>query len=157
MDINTLLQSGAQLFQDKLDTDRDGKVETAEIVSAFSSLLSNNQGQLNLSSIISSMQGGGNNDLMTLAASWLGTGENSPVSGSQLEQILGHDKIAAFADKLGISETSALSGLQEALPNVVNKASPNGSLQDFGEQLLGSVGGVSGAMGALGNLFGGNK
>ena len=56
MDINTLLQNGAQLFQSKLDTDRDGKIETAEIASALASLLSNNQGQLNISSMISSMQ-----------------------------------------------------------------------------------------------------
>lgn len=154
MDINSLLQSGAQLFQDKLDTDRDGQIETTEIASALMSLLGNQQGQLDLSSIISSMQGGGSQDLMALAASWLGKGENAPVSGNQLEQIFGHDKIAAFAQQLGISETSALSGLQRAIPNVIDKASPEGSLADLGGQLLNSMGGVSGVMNAVGKLFG---
>jgi len=64
MDINSLLQSGAQLFKDKLDTDRDGQIETTEIASALMSLLGNQQGQLDLSSIISSMQGGNSQDLM---------------------------------------------------------------------------------------------
>lgn len=156
MDVNNLLQMGAQLFKGQLDSDRDGQVELTEISSALMSLLGNNQGQLNLSSIISSMQGGSNNDLMQLAASWLGTGANLPVSANQLTQIFGQDKIAAFAKQLGISESSALSGLQEALPNVVDQASPNGSLMELGGQLLNSVGGVSGAIGILGKLFGKN-
>ncbi len=154
MDINSLLQSGAQLFKDKLDTDRDGQIETTEIASALMSLLGNQQGQLDLSSIISSMQSGNSQDLMALAASWLGQGENAPVSGNQLEQIFGHDKIAAFAKQLGISETSALSGLQQAIPNVIDKASPEGSLADLGGQLLNSMGGVRGVIDAVGKLFG---
>lgn len=157
MDINAILQSGARLFQDQLDTDRDGKVETAEITSALASLLGNNQGQLNLSSVISGMQSGGNSDLMSLAASWLGKGENAPVSGNQLEQIFGHDKIAAFSKQLGISETSAFNGLQEAVPTVIDKASPDGTLMDIGGQLLNRVGGVAGAIDAVSKLFGGTK
>lgn len=157
MDLNSLLQNGAQLFQSQLDTDRDGQVDMSEISSALMSLFSNNQGQFNLSSIISSMQKGGNNDLMELAASWLGSGENKPISGNQLFDILGRDNILAFAKRLGINETSALSGLQEALPKMVDQASPNGSLLDLGEQLLNSVGGVSGAMGLLSRLFGRTK
>ena len=121
------------------------------------SLLGNNQGQLNLSSVISSMQSGGNSDLMSLAASWLGKGKNAPVSGNQLEQIFGHDKIAAFAKQPGISDTSALNGLQEAMPNVIDKASPKGTLMHPGEQLLNRVGGVSGAINAVSKLFGNNK
>ena len=157
MDLNALLQSGAQLFQDKLDMDRDGNIETGEIISALMSLLSNNRGQLNLSSIISSIQRGGNSELTSLVDSWLSKGENAPVSSDQLEQIFGHDKIVAFARQLGISETSALKGLQEAVPNVIDKASPEGTLLDFGEQLLDNVGGVSGAIDAISKLFGRNK
>lgn len=154
MDINSLLQSSAQLFKAQLDTNRDGKVETSEIVGALTKLFANKQGQLNLASIISSMQNGGSQDLMQLASSWLGKGRNAPVSGNQLEQIFGHGKIAAFAEQLGISESSALNGLQEAVPNVIDKATPNGKLGDLGEQLLNSVGGVSGAIDTFGKLFG---
>ena len=100
------------------------------------------------------MQSGGNSDLMPLAASWLGKGESAPVSSNQLEQIFGHDKIAAFAKQLGISETSALNGLQEAVPTVIDKASPDGTLMDIGQQLLNRV---AGAIDAVSKLFGRTK
>ncbi|MGZ8196425.1 MAG: YidB family protein [Methylosarcina sp.] len=157
MDINSLLQSCAQLFQSQLDTDRDGKIETGEIATALASLLGNNRGQLNLSSIISRMQSGGNSELMALATSWLGKGENQPISGNQLEQIFGHDKIAAFAKQLGLSESSALNGLQEAVPNLVDQASPECALIDSGEQSLKNLGGISGALAVVSKLFGRNK
>ncbi|MGR9087024.1 MAG: YidB family protein [Gammaproteobacteria bacterium] len=157
MDIDTIVQSGAQLFQNRLDTNRDGKVDAEDIASALMSLLGNDQGQLSLSSIVSSMQSGGGSDLAALAASWLGKGANAPVSGHQLEQMFGHDKIAAFAKQLGISESTALGGLQEAVPDMFDKASPDGTLMDLGEQLLNGVGGVSGAIDAVGRLLGGKK
>lgn len=154
MDLNSLLQSGAQLFYSQLDSDRDGQVEMSEISTALMSLFSNSQGQFNLSSIISRMQNSDNSDLMALAASWLGNGENRPVNGNQLLEILGKDNILEFARRLGISETTALTGLQEALPNLVDQASPNGSLLELGGQLLKGVGGVSGMLGLLNKLLG---
>ena len=157
MDLNSLLQSGAQMFYSQLDTDRDGQVEMSELSTALMSLLSNNQGQFNLSSIIDRMQNGSNSDLMALAASWLGRGQNQPIDGNQLFDILGKDNILEFARRLGISETTAVSGLQEALPKMVDQASPNGSLMELGGQLLNSVGGVSGALGLLNKLLGRNR
>ena len=96
--------------------------------------------------------GGGNGDLMSIAASWLGKGENAPISGGQLTQMLGSDKIAAFAQQLGLSQEQAVSGLQAAIPQVVDKASPDGAL-DLGN-MLDAVGGVSGAIGLASKLFG---
>jgi uncharacterized protein YidB (DUF937 family) len=74
------------------------------------------------------------------------------VSGTQVTQILGADQIAAFAKQLGISPEQAVSGLQAALPQVVDKASPTGSL-DL-NSLLDSVGGVSGAINLASKIFG---
>jgi uncharacterized protein YidB (DUF937 family) len=153
-----LMQIGAQLFQSQLDKDHDGKLEITEIASALMGLMGNGQGQSQagglggLVSMISGMQGGGNSGLASLAASWLGNGPNAPVSGSQLTEMFGQDKIAAFAQQLGISQDQALSGLQAAVPQVVDKASPNGSL-DLGG-MLDAVGGVSGAIGLASKLFG---
>ena len=39
-----------------------------------------------------------------LVSSWIGTGENQPVSGEQIAQMFGNDKIQEIAQKLGISE-----------------------------------------------------
>jgi uncharacterized protein YidB (DUF937 family) len=153
-----LMQIGAQLFQSQLDKDHDGTLEITEIASALMGLMGNGQGQSQagglggLVSMISGMQGGGNSGLASLAASWLGNGANAPVSGSQLTEMFGQDKIAAFAQQLGISQDQALSGLQAAVPQVVDKASPNGSM-DLGG-MLDAVGGVSGAIGLASKLFG---
>ena len=158
MDMGNLMQLGAQMFQSQLDKDRDGQLEITEIASALMGLMSNGQGQSQagglsgLMSIVSGMQGSGNGDLMSIAASWLGKGENAPISGGQLTQMLGSDKIAAFAQQLGLSQEQAVSGLQAAIPQVVDKASPDGAL-DLGN-MLDAVGGVSGAIGLASKLFG---
>lgn len=158
MDMGNLMQLGAQMFQSQLDKDRDGQLEITEIASALMGLMSNGQGQSQagglsgLMSMVSGMQGSGNGDLMSIAASWLGKGENAPISGGQLTQMLGSDKIAAFAQQLGLSQEQAVSGLQAAIPQVVDKASPDGAL-DLGN-MLNAVGGVSGAIGLASKLFG---
>lgn len=158
MDMGNLMQLGAQMFQSQLDKDRDGQLEITEIASALMGLMSNGQGQSQagglsgLMSMVSGMQGSGNGDLMSIAASWLGKGENAPISGGQLTQMLGSDKIAAFAQQLGLSQEQAVSGLQAAIPQVVDKASPDGAL-DLGS-MLDAVGGVSGAIGLASKLFG---
>ena len=158
MDMGNLMQLGAQMFQSQVDKDRDGQLEITEIASALMGLMSNGQGQSQagglsgLMSMVSGMQGSGNGDLMSIAASWLGKGENAPISGGQLTQMLGSDKIAAFAQQLGLSQEQAVSGLQAAIPQVVDKASPDGAL-DLGN-MLDAVGGVSGAIGLASKLFG---
>lgn len=153
-----ILQLGAQLIQSHLDTDRDGQLEITEIASALMGLMNNGQDQSasgglgGLASIISGMQGGGDSGLADLASSWLGNGSNAAVSGDQLGQMFGQDKISSFAQQLGISEDQAMSGLQAAVPDMVDKASPEGSL-DL-NSLLDSVGGIEGAIGLATKLFG---
>lgn len=158
MEMGNLMQLGAQLFQSQLDKDHDGKLEITEIASALMGLMNNQGSQAQagglggLASMISGMQGGNDSGLASLAASWLGNGANQQPSGGQLTQMFGQDKIAAFAQQLGISQDQALNGLQATVPNVVDKASPNGSL-DLGN-MLDAVGGVSGAIGLASKLFG---
>jgi uncharacterized protein YidB (DUF937 family) len=74
-----------------------------------------------------------------LVSSWIGTGENQPVSGDQIEQILGSDRIQEIAQKLGISGTEASGGLAALLPQVIDKLTPEGKLPEGGllDQALG--------------------
>lgn len=159
MEMGNLLQLGAQLFQSQLDKDHDGQLELTEIASALMGLVGSNSGQSSqagglagLASMLTGMQSGGDSGLASLAASWLGKGANQQPSGSQITQMFGTDKISAFAQQLGISQDAAVNGLQAAVPQVVDKASPNGSI-DLGS-MLDSVGGVSGAIGLASKLFG---
>ncbi|TKB08455.1 YidB family protein [Desulforhopalus sp. IMCC35007] len=63
-----------------------------------------------------------------------------------MSSVLGSDRIAEFASKLGLSTEEAAGGLSEALPQIMDKGSSGGSLLD-------SLGGVEGVMGLAGKLF----
>ena len=73
------------------------------------------------------------------AASWVGKGENLPVSADQITSILGNDTITAMAAKFGIS-TEELSGkIAQYLPEMVDKATPDGEVTEKSGDLLSSV------------------
>ncbi|HON78654.1 MAG TPA: YidB family protein [Spirochaetota bacterium] len=58
--------------------------------------------------------------------SWIGTGENQPISQEQVRDTLGADKVRDFAEKSGMSEDQATRELQDILPDVMDKATPDG-------------------------------
>jgi uncharacterized protein YidB (DUF937 family) len=63
-----------------------------------------------------------------IIAGWTSNGPNPAISAGQLQQVLGSDKIAAFAAKLGIPEDQAASHLAEMLPHVIDHLTPNGTV-----------------------------
>jgi uncharacterized protein YidB (DUF937 family) len=68
------------------------------------------------------------NGLSAQADSWVGTGANEPVSGKDIEQAAGREEIQKVAQQLGISESQAADAVAQALPEVVDKVSPEGKL-----------------------------
>ena len=64
--------------------------------------------------------------LGNLVQSWIGTGQNLPVSGNQIQDVLGSDAIGDLAQKLGIPVETASGQLAELLPQIVDKLTPNG-------------------------------
>ena len=78
-----------------------------------------------LGGIVSAFQKGG---LGHLADSWVGSGDNLPVSGDQLTQVLGSDKIGQIASQLGMSQGDAAGGLAKILPDLINHVTPNGQM-----------------------------
>jgi uncharacterized protein YidB (DUF937 family) len=68
------------------------------------------------------------NGLSAQADSWVGTGANQPVSGRDVEQAVGQEQIQQIAKQLGISESQAADAVAQALPEVVDKVSPDGEL-----------------------------
>ena len=90
--------------------------------------------KMDLGSLVSGFKEKGMGDV---AESWLGDGENKPVSTDQLKEVLGEDQVAQAAAQLGTDEGSLLDGLKDALPQLVDKASSGGSL-------LGGLGGLGG-------------
>lgn len=67
-----------------------------------------------------------------VVASWVGTGQNLPISAEQLHSILGSEQVAAIAQKVGVSPADASSVLAKMLPEVVNHLTPNGQVPASG-------------------------
>ncbi len=63
-----------------------------------------------------------------IMSSWIGKGENLPISPEQIREVLGSGQVQQIAEKLGVSSDEASSGLAEMLPQIVDKVTPGGSL-----------------------------
>lgn len=73
-------------------------------------------------------QQGGLGDVLN---SWVSNQQdNAPISGSDLQNALGSDTISQVAQKFGIDANQAGDLLAQVLPNLVDKATPNGSAQE---------------------------
>ena len=69
--------------------------------------------------------------------SWIGHGQNQPVSGDQLTQVLGSDTIGQIAAQLGLSHGDAAAQLSQVLPEAVDRLTPQGQAPSGG---LGEMG-----------------
>jgi len=70
------------------------------------------------------------------AGSWVGTGQNLPISADQLQQVLGSGAIGQIAQQLGLSHGEAGNGLAQALPQIIDKLTPTGQISaDHGDLL----------------------
>jgi uncharacterized protein YidB (DUF937 family) len=78
-----------------------------------------------LSDLLQKFQQSGLGDV---AKSWVGTGQNMPVSADQLAQVLGSDKIKELMAHSGLSRDQLLAGLSQHLPGIVDKLTPEGRL-----------------------------
>lgn len=87
-----------------------------------------------LQKILSGLQANG---LSAQTDSWIGTGENEPVTGAAVRQAVGEDEIARIAQQLGVSEEDAAEAVAQVLPVVVDKVSPEGQLEP--DEKLGSA------------------
>jgi uncharacterized protein YidB (DUF937 family) len=88
-----------------------------------------------LGALLEQMQQAGLGDQ---ARSWVGTGQNMPISPDAMSQIFGEGGIGAIARQAGLSPQETSEGLSELLPDVVNHVTPTGEVPDF-DQLSRSV------------------
>ena len=60
--------------------------------------------------------------------SWLGNGTNMPITADQLKAVLDNSQVQQFARQMGLPVDETLKILAQYLPEIVDKASPNGVL-----------------------------
>jgi uncharacterized protein YidB (DUF937 family) len=68
--------------------------------------------------------------------SWIGTGENKPVSGAQVSQALDTDSLNKMAKETGSTPEKVSEDVAKVLPEVVNKATPDGQVPKQGDDPL---------------------
>ena len=65
--------------------------------------------------------------------SWVGTGQNQPVSPGQLGSALGPSIIKTLSQMTGVSEDQLTKQLSQGIPVIVNTLTPNGKLPTLAE------------------------
>ena len=83
-----------------------------------------------LGDLMKQLQNGGLGDA---ANSWVGNGQNKPISPGDLSSALGGDQIKALAAQAGLSPDDLLKGLSQYLPGVIDHLTPDGRLPDAKE------------------------
>jgi uncharacterized protein YidB (DUF937 family) len=63
-----------------------------------------------------------------IVQSWIGNGSNQPVDASQVEGLVGGDRVDQLATRAGVSHSQARSALSRILPTIVDKLTPQGKL-----------------------------
>lgn len=83
------------------------------------------QSQGGVQGLVEKFQQGG---LEQIVKSWIGNGENLPISVSQILDIFGKQNIDNAAESVGVAQEDAPNLLSEYLPKIVDTLSPNGQL-----------------------------
>jgi uncharacterized protein YidB (DUF937 family) len=113
-------------FLDSMLSAVSGKGDTSgggnQLLGVLSGLLAQSGG---LQGLASKFSQSGQGDAFS---SWVGMGENQPVSNNQVQEALGSDQIRAIATKMGVDPNLASQFLAEYLPKIVDKLTPTGKV-----------------------------
>lgn len=63
-----------------------------------------------------------------VVSSWIGSGQNLPISSEQIQSVLGSGMVQQLAAKAGISPEEATAHLAQFLPSIVDKLTPKGNV-----------------------------
>ncbi|MEC6798139.1 YidB family protein [Photobacterium sp. S4TG1] len=125
MNMVEIIRLGAQFFnQSRANTQ---STDENSIFSALSSLLGGNDlGQhVDLQAFIKTLH---QSNLSHIANSWLSNDMNATLSAANITTLFGAQKLATLASQLHMEEPDVIIGLQDALPTMIDQASPGGDI-----------------------------
>ena len=98
---------------------------SAAVVPVVLSEVLGNGGQGGLNAIVAKIEQAGFGDQVK---SWIGNGQNLPITAEQLQQVLGSDTVKQLAARFNIPVDQLAKVLAQQLPTAVDHASPDGKL-----------------------------
>lgn len=98
-----------------------GQLEAAVVPVVLGEVLGNG----GLNAIVAKLQQAGFGDQVK---SWIGNGQNLPITAEQLQQVLGSDTVKQLAARFNIPVDQLAKVLAQQLPTAVDHASPDGKL-----------------------------
>lgn len=114
-----------------------------QLLQLITGLLANDGAHGGLGGLLDKFQQAGLGDV---AASWVGSGQNQPISGDQIGSVLGPDVMADLAARLGTDPGAAAGQLSQVLPGLIDHLTPSGEAPQAG---LGNAGDLMGMLGGL--------
>jgi uncharacterized protein YidB (DUF937 family) len=102
-----------------------GALESEALPAMINTVLAQTQYH-DLPGLVAALEKGG---LGPQVQSWLGNGTNMPITADQLKAVLGNAQVQDFARHLGLPVDETLKVMAQYLPEIIDKASPNGVLQ----------------------------
>jgi uncharacterized protein YidB (DUF937 family) len=112
----------------------------AALLNAVVGLLGSDSAGGGLGAMLGKAQQHGLGDVVS---SWIGHGQNLPISAEQIQKLLGPDTLSSLAQQLGMPAGDMASQVSKMLPDVVDKLTPQGQLPQGG---LGNVGDLLGML-----------
>src|SRR5438067_6049206 len=130
---------------------RDASGQAAPLIGVLSGLLAQSGGLQGLASKFSQSDQG------DAFSSWVGMGENQPISGNQIQNALGSDEVSALAAKMGVDPAQASQFLAEYLPKIVDKLTPAGKVDPNADSQQGLAALLPSLLQSLGGKSGGDQ
>lgn len=97
---------------------------------AMPALLQQMTGKTDLGSVSGLLQKLQQGNLGSQVQSWLSNGPNKSITPQEIESALGSPVVQQLGKSMGLPTDKILSFLSEHLPEVIDKMSPNGTLQE---------------------------
>jgi uncharacterized protein YidB (DUF937 family) len=94
-------------------------------VQAISQLFGTND----LNGILSTLQ---SNGMDQHVQSWLGSGQNMPISGNDIKSVVDPQQLSQLAQRQNMSPDQLTNHVAQALPHLVDQATPNGQVPQQG-------------------------
>jgi uncharacterized protein YidB (DUF937 family) len=142
-----LLDSVLGMAQQAMSGQATAGGASPDLLQAALGLLNSDAPGGGIGGLVQAFQQGG---LGNVVQSWIGTGQNLPISAEQLQSVLGGEggPLAQIAGKLGMNPADVAGHLSQILPQLVDTATPDGQLPQ---------GGGLGALAGLASQFLGSK